>query len=166
MKLRNLFLIFSVLYTTNAIYPPQFGGPGFGGPGMGMPMGVPGFGGPGPSPAPHTHMAPPPQSGGLILPIGNTSQPVCLLGKSAVCGSDDKTYPNICVMLLLGQTKKSDGWCPEPVIETTITTISYKTPNNGYLTATQNADPNSPCPCNSAYNPVCGNNGVSYGSRC
>lgn len=101
-----------------------------------------------------------------MLPIGNLGQPSCLLGQTPVCGDDDKTYPNICVMMLLGRKKKSDGWCPEPVIETTITTISYKTPNNGYLTASQNTDPNSPCPCGTAYNPVCGNNGVSYGSRC
>ena len=162
MKHKHFLLLSTLLYTINAIYPPNIGGP-IGGPMPGGPM----MGGPMPHAHPHSHIpAPATPDSGLILPIGNTSQPVCLLGQSAVCGSDDKTYPNICVMLLLGQSKKSDGWCPEPVIETTITTISYKTPNNGYLTATQNADPNSPCPCNSVYNPVCGNNGVSYGSRC
>jgi len=103
---------------------------------------------------------------GIPYPVAPQAQPHCLLGQTPVCSTDDQTYPNICVMLLLGKQKKSDGWCPEPVIQTTITTISYKSPNNGYLTANQNADPNSPCPCNSVYNPVCGNNGVSYASRC
>lgn len=121
----------------------------------------------------HTHLGGPPAPlpfghahSGLILPNGGNAQPTCLLGHTPVCGMDEKTYPNICILMLLGQQKKSDGWCPEPIIETTITTISYKTPNNGYLSATQNNDPNSPCPCNSVYNPVCGKNGVSYGSRC
>lgn len=104
--------------------------------------------------------------GGIPYPVAPGANPHCLLGQTPVCSSDNQTYPNICVLLLLGKEKKSDGWCPEPVIETTITTISYKTPNNGYLTANQNTDPDSPCPCNSAYNPVCGNNGVTYASRC
>ena len=156
MKHLNIFLTLLLLEATLGHFSPSFGGPS-----MGMPM----------SPAPgmgssvfqgaHSH---PGQA--LLLPIDNQTQPSCLLGQTPVCGLDDQTYPNMCVMILLGQTKKSDGWCPEPVIETVITTISYKSPNNGYLTANQNADPNSPCPCNSVYNPVCGNNGVSYGSRC
>lgn len=144
MKAASLLLFSLLLHSKSAIYGPPVGGPILPGPG-------------------HAHPA---AHSGPLLPVSTQGQPGCLLGQSPVCGMDDKTYPNICVMMLLGQKKKSDGWCPEPVIETTITTISYKTPNNGYLTANQNNDPNSPCPCNSAYNPVCGKNGVSYGSRC
>lgn len=99
----------------------------------------------------------------LKMPINQN--PICVLGNNPVCSTKNITFPNICVMLLLGQEKKSDGWCQsDPVTKVTIGT--YKTPNNGYLTATQVADPNSPCPCNSCYNPVCGNNGVTYASRC
>ena len=99
-------------------------------------------------------------------PIANSGNPSCALGNTPVCSTDDITFPNMCVMLLLGKQKKSDGWCQTQPAVTTVTTITYKTPNNGYLTATQAADPNSPCPCNSVYNPVCGTNGVSYASRC
>ena len=109
---------------------------------------------------------PNPMSQMPLYPVGNTSSPFCLLGSTPVCGTDTQTYPNLCVLLLLGHQKKSDGWCPEPVVSVTTTTISYKTPNNGYLSASQNSDPNTPCPCNSVYNPVCGMNGVAYTSRC
>jgi coxsackievirus/adenovirus receptor len=101
-----------------------------------------------------------------LYPIPSLSTPFCILGSNPVCGADDQTYPNPCILLLLGVSKKSDGWCPEPVITTTVTTISYKTPNNGYLTVNQSSDPNEPCACNSVYNPVCGSNGVTYASRC
>lgn len=110
----------------------------------------------------YPNIAPPYQ----IYPIHNTSSPFCLLGSKPVCGADNRTYPNPCVLALLQIAKKSDGWCPEIITTTTITTISYKIPNNGYLTANQNTDPTSPCPCNSVYNPICGKNGVTYASRC
>lgn len=97
--------------------------------------------------------------------LPSNSTPTCFLGNTPVCSTMNITFPNTCVMLLLGQNKKSEGWCPsEPV--TSVKIGSYKTPNNGYLSAVQHADPNSPCPCNSCYNPVCGNNSVTYASRC
>lgn len=103
---------------------------------------------------------------GIIYPVGPQTTPVCLLGQTPICALNGQTYPNICVALLLGQQKKSDGWCEEEVIETKIEPVSYKSPNNGFLMANQASDPNSPCPCNTVYNPVCGNNGVTYASRC
>ena len=178
MKNLKLILVFLLLDRTLNTFIPSFGG-GMGG--MAGMAGMAGMGGMAMSHGfgnqsfnfqghqPHQHQLPAapivvPQ--GPILPMNNQVQPTCLLGQTPVCGMNLETYPNLCVMILLGQTKKSDGWCPEPVIETKITQISYKTPNNGFLAANQNKDPNSPCPCNSVYNPVCGNNGVSYGSRC
>ena len=100
-----------------------------------------------------------------IYPIPNFSSPFCILGSNPVCGEDNQTYQNPCILVLLKIKKKSDGWCPEKIV-TSITTISYKTPNNGYLNPNQPSDPNSPCACNSVYNPVCGKNGVTYASRC
>lgn len=100
-----------------------------------------------------------------VLPIAHQSAPTCILGNTPVCSTDNISFPNICVLLLTGKQKKSDGWCPvEQVIQ--IKEVSYKIPNNGFLAANQAADPHSPCACNSVYNPVCGNNGVTYASRC
>lgn len=99
-----------------------------------------------------------------IYPIGINQQPSCVLGTQPVCSTENVTFPTICILLLLGKKKKHDGWCSQTE-EITIE-VSHKIPNNGFLQATQAADPNAVCPCNSVYNPVCGNNGVTYGSRC
>ena len=105
------------------------------------------------------------QGGVPIYPVQVGNAPSCILGRDPVCSTDKVTFPNICVLLLTGRKKASNGWCAQETI-IKVNTVSYKTPNNGYLTANQNSDPNSPCACNSAYNPTCGNNGVTYASRC
>lgn len=101
----------------------------------------------------------------LIYPTSLNSNPTCILGNSPVCSKENVTFPNICVLLLTGQEKKSDGWC-QTQQNIQLNEITYKIPNNGFLNANEMADPHSPCACNSAYNPVCGNNGVTYASRC
>ena len=103
---------------------------------------------------------------GVRLPINQNSSPFCFLGKSPVCSTDNITFPNICVLLLLGKTKESEGWCKPTTSITKISVLTFKTPNNGFLTSTQKSHSTSLYPCNSAYNPVCGNNGVTYASRC
>ena len=100
-----------------------------------------------------------------VFPVDANKTPYCVGSQNPVCSTDNITYPSICILLLLGKTKLSDGWCQVRVIPT-VNATSYKTANNGFLTASEKIDPNSPCACNSVYNPVCGNNGVSYASRC
>ena len=99
-----------------------------------------------------------------VYPIGPSQQPGCILGTEPVCSMDNETFPTICILLLLGKQKQHDGWCQEK--QQIKFEVSQKTANNGYLSSQQAADPHSVCPCNSVYNPVCGNNGVTYGSRC
>ena len=106
----------------------------------------------------------PQQNQGFIYPIQPTSPPNCLLGSNPVCGADNQTYPNICILLLLRIEKKSDGWCQTSNSNITIKELTHRSPNNGYLFETQKGD--STCGCNSVYNPVCGKNGVTYASRC
>ena len=103
----------------------------------------------------------------LVLPIPNTSiSPTCVAGSAPVCSQDNITFPNICILMLSGKHMKSEGWCPRSIVTQKIT-VSYKTANNGFKKANETQNPNSPCPfCNDVYNPACGNNGVTYASRC
>ena len=98
-----------------------------------------------------------------VFPVDANKTPYCVGSQNPVCSTDNITYPSICILLLLGKAKKSDGWCQVTVVKAVRT---HKTSNNGYLPANETVDPNSPCFCNDVYNPVCGNNGVTYASRC
>ena len=49
---------------------------------------------------------------GFFAQYSNPIIPMCFLGMDPACGEDDKTYVNECVMILMGQKKKFDGWCP------------------------------------------------------
>lgn len=99
-------------------------------------------------------------------PYANPVLPLCFLGNSPVCGEDDETYANECIMILLGQTKKNDGWCAMDTNVPTFDPENAPIPNNGYLPSGQTSQ-DSNCPkCNNVYNPVCGINGVTYQNLC
>ena len=99
-------------------------------------------------------------------PYANPVLPICFLGNSAVCGNDEKTYANECIMVLLGQAKKHDGWCVVAAPQVDMNDEDAPVPNNGYNSpGTSSQDSNCP-KCNSVYNPVCGINGVTYQNLC
>lgn len=99
-------------------------------------------------------------------PYANPVLPICFLGNSPVCAANDVTFANECIMVLLGQTKKYDGWCAQETAVPVLDDENAPVPNNGYIPAGQNStDPNCPR-CNYTFNPVCGINGVTYQNLC
>ena len=99
-------------------------------------------------------------------PYANPVLPLCFLGNSPVCGANNATYANECVLTLLGQAKQYDGWCTQANVPTNVDTTTLVTPQNGYLVNNAAAiDQNCP-KCSNALNPVCGINGVTYQNYC
>lgn len=122
---------------------------------------------------------------GYVYRLVNPSLPFCLLGNDPVCGTPyprivngnltnatsttpNVTYPNECIMILLGQTKLYDGFCitnvPAPNSAPNSTT-SQLTPANGFPPP-GSVILNQTCPCFTYYNPVCSQSGVTYMNLC
>jgi len=96
----------------------------------------------------------------------NPTLPICFLGNSPVCGTNNVTYANDCILTLLGQTKQYDGWCRQAEVPVDVDQTTTQTPQNGYLVNNQQAI-DQYCPkCNNVLNPVCGVNGVTYQNFC
>lgn len=122
---------------------------------------------------------------GYMYRVINPILPFCLLGNSPVCGTqfpqtpdgvnpttpstaNPVTYANECILILLGQTKKYDGFCIEEVAAPTSSgpaANSTRTPANGYP-PTGSPVLNQTCPCFTYYNPVCSLSGVTYMNLC
>lgn len=99
-------------------------------------------------------------------PYANPILPLCFLGNNPVCGSNDTTYANECIMVLLGQSKKYEGWCAQATSIPILNDENAPIPNNGYMPFGKTSqDPNC-VKCNTVYNPVCGINGVTYQNLC
>ena len=101
-------------------------------------------------------------------PYSDPVVPYCILGSSPICSKNNNTFINKCVMHLLGEEFKRDGWCDEEQKKIKlINKKDRKTKINGYLKNGEinKEDPNCP-KCNKFYNPVCGVNGVTYTNLC
>lgn len=61
----------------------------------------------------------------------NPILPYCIFGNEPVCSTENETFANKCVLMLLGQRLKTKGWC-ETKISTEITIVSDKNSTNGY----------------------------------
>lgn len=109
---------------------------------------------------------------GFYNQLANPTLPFCFLGNSPICAqlTDNTgalivpatfaTFANECVALLLGYVKTSDGFCPTAAVSNTPTDPALEnSPANGY-------DPANPGACLEIYNPICGENGVTYQNKC
>lgn len=46
-------------------------------------------------------------------PYADPIVPYCIFGSSPICSTNNNTFINKCVMHLLGEKYKKDGWCDE-----------------------------------------------------
>lgn len=61
----------------------------------------------------------------------NPILPYCIFGNEPVCSTENETFANMCVMMLLGQKLKNKGWC-DTKVSTETKVQSDKTAKNGY----------------------------------
>ena len=92
-----------------------------------------------------------------------------------LCGSDRKTYGNICHLNSKNRfentriRKISDGTCPQqrcsPTSTPGVTCVCENCPLNR-VRCFRTSNPNRPVTCSNINRPVCGTNGVTYRNAC
>ena len=104
-----------------------------------------------------------------ILPLASGDCPTIDL---PVCGSNGQTYQNMCYLAKAGQTFAYKGWCKGSTASATSTaTSTFQVDLLAFVQDDKNGFDTSgglvqQCLCNSTFNPVCGENGVTFMNYC
>lgn len=107
--------------------------------------------------------------------FGKNGDRDCPILDFPVCGADGRSYQNDCHMTKAGVKKAYDGWCNavSPIISAAAAlsatesrpdlTVFVADEKNGFV---PQGRPYAGCACDYTFNPVCGENGVTYANYC
>lgn len=103
------------------------------------------------------------------------NQADCPILDRPVCGADGRSYQNDCLMIKAGVKKAYEGWCVAATPNVSIAiplsatesrpdlTVFVADEKNGFV---PQGRPYTGCACDYTFNPVCGENGVTYANFC